>query len=162
MAVTTTYLEMLTHNGRDIAASVPGVDVVQAHRPTVAYYRFLYDCVGRDWNWTSRKKLADDELARIIHDPRVELHVLYVDGVPAGFAELDRRIAGEIELKQFGLVPEFIGRGLGKSFLQRTIDQAFSYGPTRFWLHTCTNDHPGALPNYLQAGFVVYKTETHE
>jgi hypothetical protein len=29
----------------------------------------------------------------------------------------------------------------------------------RFWLHTCTKDYPAALPNYLKAGFAVYKEE---
>ncbi len=160
MSITTTYLEMFAHNGRMAAAPMPGLAVIQARQPTVAYYRFLYHSVGNDWDWTSRKKLSDDELAQILHDSLVELHVLFVDGVPAGFAELDRRVPGEIELKQFGLVPEFIGKGLGKYFLQWTIDKAFSYPPKRFWLHTCTRDHPAALPNYLKAGFVVYKTET--
>ena len=63
----------------------------------------------------------------------------------------------EVELVQFGLTPEFIGQGLGKWFLQWTIDRAWSYEPTRFWLHTCTKDHPAALPNYLKAGFTIYK-----
>jgi hypothetical protein len=27
------------------------------------------------------------------------------------------------------------------------------------WLHTDTKDHPAALPNYLKAGFVLYKEE---
>jgi hypothetical protein len=46
----------------------------------------------------------------------VEVHVLVADGVPAGLAELDRRIEGEIELAQFGLMPEFIGQGLGRTW----------------------------------------------
>src|SRR5207244_1782251 len=97
-------------------APIDGAAVIHARKPTVAYYRFLYDVVGSDWKWTSRKKLSDAALAQIIHDPMVELHVLFIEGVPAGFAELDRRVPGEIELKQFGLAPEFIGRGLGKRF----------------------------------------------
>ena len=129
-------------------------------RPTVAFYRFFYDIVGGPWYWSSRKKLSDAEIAAIIHDPQVEMHVLYVEGVPAGFAELDRRTAGEIELVQFGLLPEFIGQGLGKYFLQWTIDKAWSYQPKRLWLHTCTLDHPAALPNYLKAGMVVYEEQT--
>src|SRR5260370_29736357 len=87
------------------------------------------------------------------------VHVLMADGVPAGFAELDRRREGEIELVQFGLMPEFIGQGLGRYFLQWTIDRAWSYDPRRFWLHTCTLDHPAALPNYRKAGFEIYKEE---
>jgi hypothetical protein len=56
-----------------------------------------------------------------------------------------------VELTQFGLVPEFIGQGLGKYFLRWSIGTAWSYQPRRFWLHTCTLDHPRALPNYMQA-----------
>jgi GNAT superfamily N-acetyltransferase len=118
--------------------------------------------VGRDYDWTSRKKLSDAELAALLNDPRLEVHVLMAEGVPAGFAELDRRIDGEIELVQFGLMPEFIGQGLGRFFLQWTIDKAWSYQPRRFWLHTCTKDHPAALPNYLKAGFAIYKEEVKD
>ena len=115
--------------------------------------------MGSDWNWTSRKKLSEAALAAIIHDPRDEVHVLLVDGVPAGFVELDRRVEGEIEITQFGLMREFIGQGLGKYFLHWSIDQAWTYGPQRLWLHTCTLDHPNALPNYQKAGFVIFKEE---
>ena len=103
--------------------------------------------------------MSDEALAAILGDPRNELHVLHVDGTPAGFAELDRRQPDEIELVQFGLMPDFIGQGLGKWFLQWTIDKAWSYEPKRFWLHTCTLDHPAALPNYTKAGFVLFKQE---
>jgi hypothetical protein len=77
--------------------------------------------VGRDYDWTSRSKLSDAELAALLNDPRLEVHVLMVDGIPAGFAEFDRRTEGEIELVQFGLMSDFIGQGLGKYFLQWTF-----------------------------------------
>jgi GNAT superfamily N-acetyltransferase len=159
MPITTTYLQMFAQPQRVVPPPRSGLAVVHARKPSVAYYRFLYDAVGRDYDWTSRKKLSDAELASLLHDPRLEVHVLMADGSPAGFAELDRRTEGEIELVQFGLMPEFIGQGLGKYFLQWTIDKAWSYQPKRFWLHTCTNDHPAALPNYLKAGFAVYKED---
>ena len=63
---------------------------------------------------------------------------------------------------QFGLLPGFIGQGLGRYFLQWAIDRAWSYQPRRFWLHTCTKDHPAALPDYLKAGFAVYKEEVKD
>jgi GNAT superfamily N-acetyltransferase len=59
-------------------------------------------------------------------------------------------------------MPEFIGQGLGKRFLHWTIDKAFGYGAKRFWLHTCTLDHPAALPNYQKAGFTLFKQETFQ
>ena len=110
----------------------------------MAYYRFLYDAVGRDYYWHSRAKLSDAELAAVLQNPLNEVFVLHVEGSPAGFAELDRRNPTGIELVQFGLVGEFIGRGLGKWFLHWAIDRAWSYQPKRFWLHTCTLDHAAA------------------
>src|SRR5689334_13343366 len=99
------YLEMLARpEGRLIRPPRDGLAVIHAKRPTIAYYRFLYNTVGREYHWLSRGKLSDDELAAILNDPRNEVHVLFVDGVPAGFAELDRRVEGEVELTQFGLV----------------------------------------------------------
>jgi hypothetical protein len=148
MKVITTYLQMFACPVRIVPPPREGFVIVHAKKPTVAYYRFLYDAVGRDYDWTSRKKLPDTELAALLNDPRLEVHVLMAEGVPAGFAELDRRVEGEIELVQFGLMPAFIGQGLGRYFLQWTIDKGWSYQPRRFWLHSCTKDHPTALPNY--------------
>jgi GNAT superfamily N-acetyltransferase len=162
MKVKTTYLQMFAHVQRVVPPPREGLAVVHAKKPTVAYYRFLYDAVGKDYDWGSRKKLSDAALAAILHDPRVEVHVLMIEGVPAGLAELDRRIPDEIELVQFGLIRECIGQGLGKYFLQWAIDKAWSYAPRRFWLHTCNKDHPAALPNYLKAGFAIYKEEVKD
>jgi GNAT superfamily N-acetyltransferase len=153
------YLEMLAPNRRTVPPPRKGLSIIHAQNPTVAYYRFLYNTVGKDYYWHSRESRPDPELAALIQDSLDEVHVLHVDGTPAGFAEVDRRNNDEIELVQFGLVPEFIGQGLGKYFLQWTIDKTWSYQPKRFWLHTCTLDHPVALPNYQKAGFVVHKEE---
>jgi GNAT superfamily N-acetyltransferase len=162
MSVKVTYVQMFFHNRRTLGSPRNGVSILHAKKPTVGYYRFLYDKVGRQWNWAGRENLSDASLLEIIHDPRDEIHVLYVDGVPAGFVEMDRRVDGEIEISFFGLMPEFIGQGLGKYFLQWTIDKAWSYGPKRLWLHTDTQDHPAALPNYLKAGFAIYKEEIRD
>lgn len=162
MKITTYYLQMFARPDQVVSLPRDDLHILHSRRPTIAWYRFLYDAVGRDWNWTSRKKLSDSALSAIIHDPRDEIHVLFVDGVPAGFVELDRRVEGEIEITQFGLMPEFIGQGSGKYFLQWSIDRAWSYNPKRLWLHTCTEDHPAAIPNYLKAGFAVYKEEVRE
>ncbi len=162
MKVKTTYLQMLARPERVVPPPREGLAVVHAKKPTVAYYRFLYDGVGRDYGWPRCTKLSDAELAALLNDPRLEVHVLTVEGVTAGFAELDRRTEGEIELVQFGLLPGFIGQGLGRYFLRWTIDKAWSYGPRRVWLHTCTQDHPAALPNYLKAGFAISKEEVRD
>ena len=158
--ITVYYLEMLAHCRRDLPEPAEQVSLVPVKTPTVRYYRFLYDAVGRQYNWVSRNKISDAALAEILENPQNELLVLQVNGSPAGFADLNRQDHNEIELLNFGLIPEFIGRGLGTWFLQQTIDKAWSYQPRRFWLHTCTRDHPAALTTYTKAGFQQYKQET--
>jgi GNAT superfamily N-acetyltransferase len=153
------YLEMHAPCSRYLSAPREGLGVVHAKNPTVAFYRFLYNTVGNEYHWRSRAQLSDSDLASILRDPLDEVHVLHVDGTPAGFAELDRRVKDDIELVHFGLMADFIGQGLGRYFLQWTIDKAWTYQPTRLWLHTCNLDHPVALPTYLKAGFKVYKEE---
>ena len=158
--VTVTYLEMRSPDRRSAVRGWPErVTVQRAERPTVSFYRYLYDTVGADWDWYERRRLSDDALAGIVHDDAVEVHVLYVRGTPAGYAELDRRVEGEVEIAYFGLVPDYIGRGLGPALLDWALERAWSYRPRRVWLHTCSLDHPKALAVYRRAGFEVYDRE---
>ena len=156
--ITVTYLEMHEPPVRP-PAPTPGLAklaLMRAEEPTLSFYRYLYGAVGKALNWTDRLVLGDDDLRAIIHDPLVEIYVLYLGGVPAGYVELDRRVEGEIELTYLGLSPEFTGRGLGRYLLDWAIHRAWSHGPERLWLHTCDLDDPRALPLYQRAGFVAY------
>jgi len=152
-----TYLEM-TERPAIRRIEPPGLKLtlLRANPPTVAFYRYLYDAVGRPWYWTDRKKLDDAALAATVQNPKVELYVLYCDGVPAGYAELDRRRDGVIDLVYFGIAPEFIGRGLGPFLLASALETAWSYAPSRLTVNTCTLDHPRALPMYQRFGFRPY------
>jgi GNAT superfamily N-acetyltransferase len=155
-----THLEMHERPTRT-PAPPPRADltIVRAVHPTVSFYRYLYDTVGEPWIWTDRRRIDDAALAAIVHDPKVEVHVLYAAGTPAGYTELDLRKWPDIELGYFGLVPEFIGQKLGPYLLDWSVDEAWSRGPARFWVHTCTLDHPGALAMYERAGFRRFHTE---
>jgi len=154
-----TYLEMRRPpEPRELGPRQQGVEVRQV-RPTLSFYRYLYNAVGERWLWYERRYQSDEVLQRIIQHPKVEIHALYVEGVPAGFAELDLLEGSDVELKYFGLIPEFVGRGLGRFFLHCIITAAWRHRPERVWLHTCNFDHPAALPLYQSAGFVPYKRE---
>jgi GNAT superfamily N-acetyltransferase len=160
LTTTVTYLEMKALPSRPaIEAPQANLTLVRAHRPTTAFYRWLYERVGAPWLWTDRRRLDDAALRLILDDDRVEVWVCYVAGVPAGYFELDRRLPPDIELAYFGLLPEFIGQRLGPWLLDRSIATAWSYAPARFWVHTQTLDHPRALPLYRDLGFVAYKEE---
>lgn len=127
--------------------------LMRAEKPTVGFYRFLYDAVGRDYSWVDRKKLNDEKLAAIIGNSGVEVWVLYAAGVPAGFFEVDARDSSDVELEYFGLVPEFHGRGIGKWLLSEAVAACWAHNPSRVRVETCTLDGPAALPLYQKMGF---------
>jgi ribosomal protein S18 acetylase RimI-like enzyme len=153
-----TYLEMRAPPPRSQLPRPTGsVELLRARDPTLSFYRYLYNTVGEPWWWYERRQLDDTRLREIIHDPKVEVYVLYLSGVPAGYAELDRRIDTEVELSYLGLIPAFIGRGLGSYLLDHAIRLAWHSHPQRLWVHTCDLDHPSALGAYQRAGFEIYK-----
>ena len=154
--VKTTYLQMFAAPRHDATPPPEGTKIIRVEKPTIRYYRFLYDSVGNDWNWLERRALSDEQLSRVIHDDRVEVHVLYVNGSAAGFGELDRRQDDQIQLMYFGIMREFFGKGLGRFFLRWIVNKAWSYNPTRLWVHTCQQDHQAALPLYQKTGFEIY------
>lgn len=132
------------------------IAILRAEKPPVHFYRYLYDLVGRRWNWITRRHLSDAELAALLADPAIALFVLYVDGVPAGMAEIDATAPTSVEIQFFGLVPDFIGRGLSRYFLANAIDLAWSYNPQEVRIETSTLDHPAALSLYQKFGFAVF------
>jgi GNAT superfamily N-acetyltransferase len=153
--VTITYLEM-TEPPRNPVPHPPAgmrLALMRAQRPPIHFYRYLYETVGGDWLWVDRRKLSDRELAPIIHDDNVEIYVAYADGVPAGFAEIDRRAADVVDLAYFGLIPEFIGRRLGPYLLAWAIDTGWQSHPKKMTVNTCSLDHPKALSLYQKMGF---------
>ncbi len=155
--VVITYLEQRSRPAFTPPGAPRGkVAILRAEAAPAHFYRYLYDHVGAPHNWISRRTISDGDLLSIIHDKRVFLYVLYVDGVPAGLAEIDARAGQEIELKFFGLVPDFVGLGFGRYFLAHAIDLAWSLAPDRLTLETCSLDHPAALPLYQKFGFTVF------
>ncbi|MFD2207452.1 GNAT family N-acetyltransferase [Kiloniella antarctica] len=158
LSVTITSLEMFSRPSNLILHSPHGhqTSLIRAYDPTVSFYRYLYNTVGAPWLWWERRSMPDKDLLNIIKDQAVEIYVLYFDGVPAGFAELDRRKHPVIELAYLGLIPEFVGCKLGPYLLSSMIDIAWSYEPQRLSVNTCTLDHPKALGLYQKCGFTVY------
>lgn len=158
---TITYLEITERPSHPHVVAPQGMKLalMRARQPNVAFYRFLYNTVGGPWLWYERRALDDAALSQIITDERIEIYVLYVDGAPAGYAELDRRQPPDIELAYFGLMPDYIGKGLGRYLLTWAIDTAWSHEPKRLWVNTNSLDHPKAIALYQRCGFQPYKQE---
>lgn len=119
----------------------------------VHYYRYLYEQVGRAHHWELRRMQSDGEVAAAIHAETCEIHILYVDGCPAGFVETDHTDPAQAEILYFGLISEFQGRGLGKFFLHEAISAAWAKNPEKIIIHTNTLDSPRALQLYQKMGF---------
>jgi len=155
-----TFLEM-TAKPSALPPPVPRgkIAIIRATNPPVHFYRYLYNTIGEKYYWVDRRKLSDVDLAAIIQDQKEELYILYTDGNPAGFAELDLRESGVAQLAYFGLMPEAVGKRLGYYFLYHAIANAWVHPITKLLVNTCTLDHPRALPLYQRLGFVAYSRE---
>ena len=126
-----------------------------------SFFRYLYAEVGRAYHWTDRLRWTDEQVNAHLADPDVSLWLLSSRGAPAGYFELRRHADNSVEVAYFGLLPEFVGRGWGGHLLTLATREAWALGPQRVWLHTCTLDHPAALPNYLKRGFRQVREEPY-
>lgn len=120
-------------------------------------YRTLFRRIGEPWLWFSRAVMPDDELAEILNDPKVEAHALNDGSADIGLLELDFRSPDEAELAFLGVVPGAIGQGAGRHLMDEAVSRAFAEPVRRFFVHTCSLDHPGALTFYMRSGFIPYK-----
>ncbi len=163
--VTRTYLEMVLPEQLHPAV-VPNASlrVERLDGCPVSFFRYLYREVGSQFHWTDRLDWSDSTSQLHLDRPGVSIWVMTWNEAPAGYFELNQGEDRSTEIAYFGLLPEFIGRGWGGYLLTRAVESAWQGGATRVWLHTCTLDHPAALPNYLKRGFrqirqEVYSTE---
>jgi GNAT superfamily N-acetyltransferase len=159
--VTTWSLEM-TASADLRPARRPEVDValVHARRPSPELGRFLYTAVGGRWYWIDRLAWTYQRWLEWQVRSGVETWVAYVDGTPAGYFELDASNEGSVEIAYLGLLPDFVGRGLGGWLLTQALERAWALCPRRVWVHTCSLDGPWALANYRARGMRIFSVET--
>jgi ribosomal protein S18 acetylase RimI-like enzyme len=157
-----TYLEMRSANDlRPADTPTPAPQVEQLVNCSPALFRQLYQEVGRAYHWTDRLSWSDDTIREYLATPGISIWLLSWKGTPAGYFELRLHPDRSVEIVYFGLMPDFIGRGWGKYLLTRAVESAWALKPERVWLHTCTLDHPAALPNYLKRGFRPVREEKY-
>lgn len=172
--VTTTYLEMRSKDELKPKHTNLPVEVKQVELPLPELNRFFYTTVGRDWYWYDRAAWSYAQWQTWVDRPELQTWVLYVQGTPAGYFELEQQ--GELEIQNesekdndvniayFGLLPQFVGKGLGGHFLSTAIEKAWAWAQSsnrnRVIVNTCTLDHESALGNYQARGFKIYKQKT--
>ena len=124
------------------------------------FYRYLYATVGHAWLWVERLDLDDNALADMVRKEHIAISVLYANGAPAGYFELDLAAGETVNLVYFGLTPEWTGRKIGPWLLGCAVMEGFAAGAERLAVNTCTFDHPGALRLYQRMGFQPVRRET--
>jgi GNAT superfamily N-acetyltransferase len=157
LAAVVTYLER-RHAPEGLPPALPaGCAVRRCVAPPPGDYRAWFRAVGEPWLWFSRLRLDDAALAAVLADPARDVFLLERDAAVVGLLELDRRRPPDVEVAFLGVVPGEVGHGLGRALLGWGLREAWRHAPARVTLHTCTLDHPRALPFYLSMGF----TPTH-
>lgn len=155
--VVTTYVEMLTPDML-VPSPATDLDIIEAELPCPELNRFLYAAVGGHWYWVDRLGWRYDKWLDYVDCDTMHTCVGYVRGTPAGYFEAELQTDADVEIRSFGLLPQFIGRGYGGDLLTRAIRFAWQLGAARVWLHTCSLDSPRGLQNYLARGFQIYRT----
>jgi GNAT superfamily N-acetyltransferase len=157
VATIVTYLEMSERPPqRSGGASGTDLELRAFRHADLDAYRALFRRVGEHWLWTSRLVMPDAALHAVVADPQVEIAVLHRGGKAIGLLELDFRQAAECELAFFGLVRDAVGQGIGRFLMNAALARAWAKPIRRFWVHTCTFDHPAALDFYQRSGFRPY------
>jgi GNAT superfamily N-acetyltransferase len=156
--VTITYLEMTSRAQVVPFRGARRLDVRRPGGPDPDLNRRFYVEVGSEWSWHERLSWDRARWMVWLDRPEVETWIGCLAAAPVGYFELEAQPGGQVELVYFGLLPAFIGRGLGAELLHAAVERAWAVATSRVWVHTCTLDHPRALANYQSRGFRIYET----
>jgi GNAT superfamily N-acetyltransferase len=136
------------------AFSEPDILIFQATATDADICSRLWRTVGQGF-WTERQNWALERWHSHLGKAAVSFWIARKLTEEIGFFELTRD--GEnFKLEGFGLLPQWRSKGLGGGLLSAATQQAFDIGAARIWLHTATDDHPNALPNYQKRGYRIY------
>jgi GNAT superfamily N-acetyltransferase len=156
-----TYMELRESPPAPILRAGP--ESIALERLNLPEYLAIYRKVGAPLRWDQRLRMPEQDLATLLNSGSLRIYVLRNhQGNPLGFCELDRHAFPDIEIKNFGLVREAQGQGLGPWLLSVALHEEWQTNPDRIWLHTDTWDHPSAMGVYQRAGFKIYSVVEEE
>ena len=134
--------------------------LIKKIKPDFQLNKFFYKQVGKKHRWIDRLSWTDEKWINFISNKNLETYVISESEDLIGFFELlYNPNLNETEISYFGLLEEYIGKGIGGYALSEAIKKSFEKNIKRVWLHTCTLDHPNALKNYIARGMKVFRKE---
>jgi GNAT superfamily N-acetyltransferase len=165
--VTLTYLEQTSPDElRPSREPKDAVEVRLVEEVSPEFSRFLYTAVGGNWYWVRKANWTWDQWVAWLTRPHLENWVAWVGGVAAGYIAIKAN-GTAVQVEDFGLLPSFMGRGIGGHLLTDGLRKAWAMPErhpdlapiTRVWLNTNSLDGPAALANYQARGLRPYRTE---
>ena len=134
--------------------------LIKKIKPDFQLNKFFYKQVGKKHRWIDSLSWTDEKWINFISNKNLETYVISESEDLIGFFELlYNPHLNETEISYFGLLEEYIGKGIGGYALSEAIKKSFEKDIKRVWLHTCTLDHPNALKNYIARGMKVFRKE---
>jgi GNAT superfamily N-acetyltransferase len=155
-----TYLEM-TSPDQLAAGRVPpgGITLTSADAASLALIRATHDRVGSPYHWPSLA-WSEQHWLNLLCYSGMRCWIAHHRGEVVGLVQLRPHPLREVQITKFGLVPEWVGRGLGGHLLTLATRLAWDLGDVdRVWLQTSSLDHPHALRNYRSRGFRPFRIE---
>jgi ribosomal protein S18 acetylase RimI-like enzyme len=131
--------------------------IVQATASDANLCKRLWGEVGQGF-WNERQDWASERWRAHLSERAVSFWIAKKSTEELGFFELKRHL-DDMKIEGFGLLEKWRNKGLGGGLLSAATQKAFDHGVKRIWLHTATDDHPNALPNYRKRGYRIYHEE---
>ncbi len=145
------YLVWTPGEGEILTSDPSNLSLVE-HPADPQFNAGMYHQIGERWSWIDRAEWSQEQWTQWLQEPGVRTYRAYHMDTLTGYAEV-RFVGAACEIVYFGILESHTGQGLGKLWLHRVLKRLVEEGATRIWLHTCDQDHPAALDNYLARGF---------
>jgi GNAT superfamily N-acetyltransferase len=155
-----TFLEM-TSPDQLVAGRVPPADITLTSVDTTSLplIRSTHRRVATPHHWSSLA-WSEQHWRDLLSYSGVRTWIAHLGEEVIGLVQLQPRPRCEVQITKFGLVPEWVGRGLGGHLLTLATRLAWGLGDVeRVWLLTTSLDHPHALRNYCSRGFRPFRVE---
>ncbi len=159
-----TYFEMTKSPNFDWPVSpVPKTKVILFEQTPAWYFTFLYKQVGQNYYWTDWLHKTEKDVEGFIYNQNVNFYTLLKDEWSAGFFVLDFRVKNKCNISYLGLIPEYIGFGLGKYLLQNAILTAWNSNKIKkLTVKSSSLDHKNTIHLFKRYGFEPIKYENFQ
>ncbi|TRX71215.1 GNAT family N-acetyltransferase [Carboxylicivirga sp. M1479] len=111
--------------------------------------------------WWENLSWNKDILRNFLAYPEVHFFMALYEGEVIGSFDLIVLPDRQVEIKNFGMVSDFVDFEVRAMLLSKAVDHCFQFEPKRIFFHANEFDKMSAISNYLSQGFII-STHDHE